>query len=109
MPGSYLVGVRGVVFHSPPRGSAAPLRVVDNDEVPVRVIQNTGGHRRDADTPEHEPWPGEMPIDSECGSSRPGGVEVTALWNGGSRMAGVTRRTFLGRGSMAVAAAGVLS
>src|SRR5580698_1451206 len=29
--------------------------------------------------------------------------------HGGSRMAGVSRRTFLGRGSMAVAAAGVLS
>jgi hypothetical protein len=51
MPGSYPVGGDGVV---------------NNDEVPVRVIQNNGGHRRDADTPEHEPWPGEMPIDSEC-------------------------------------------
>jgi hypothetical protein len=30
-------------------------RVVNNDELAVRVIQMTDGHRRDGDTPEHEP------------------------------------------------------
>jgi hypothetical protein len=58
-------------------------RVVNDDELHGRVIQMTGGHRR--------------PVDP--------GTRI----GGGSDMAGVSRRTFLGRGSMAVAAAGVLS
>jgi hypothetical protein len=58
----------------------------------------------------HEWWDRESLIDSERRRFASWGVEPTDhIGNGGSRMAGVSRRTFLGRGSLAVAAAGVLS